>query len=308
MRTEMEKMHRDLEKYLDARGGDNLSDEQFSNALDNFVKQYNESLRKKPTLTTATAKTADDFLELAEMADSDKNRIKYLKKAIALEPDNIDAQIDYLSATVTDTDIFLDRLGALKKKAEEGSMAEFLENDMGDFYGIVETRPYMRLCFTLLQVYAMGGFWRLAVEEAKWILKLNKDDNLGARYYLIFLDSMLGDEKGAKQLARKYKYDMQSTRFLLAFSMLYYYLRDLDKAFEYAGQLKACNKDIGKFTDIMVEGNKNLSELLDPSIPEDAYQPDTGSDLYALWSDMPLLFVTRQPYFYWLQNSLKQMH
>lgn len=308
MRTEMEKINEELAKYLKEKDADNLTDEEFGNALDDFLQQYNEKIGKKPRLTKDTAKTADDFVELAEYANSDKERIKYLKKAIALEPDNIDAQLAYFSATVTDTDIFLDRLEALKKKAEEGAMAEFLENEMGDFYGIVETRPYMRLCYTRLQVYTMGGYYRPAIDEAKWILKINKDDNLGARYHLIFIYALMGDEKGAKQLARKFKYDMQSTRFLLAFSMLYYYLRDRDKAFEYAEQLKARNKDIVKFTDIMCDENGDLSELDDLSIPEDAYQPDTGSDLYTLYDDMPMLLATRHQYFRWLQTSLKRMH
>ena len=53
------------------------------------MTDYNNNLPEK--VTEKTAKTVDDFLELAEKATTKAQAEKYIKKALELDPDNMDA-------------------------------------------------------------------------------------------------------------------------------------------------------------------------------------------------------------------------
>lgn len=43
--------------------------------------------------------TADDYLDLAEQATSKKKHMEYLRKALELEPDNLDARLQMITCT-----------------------------------------------------------------------------------------------------------------------------------------------------------------------------------------------------------------
>ena len=61
--------------------------------LNKFLNEHMMQINSKPIekITEKSAKTSDDFLELAYEADSEAKAISYVKKAIALDEDNLDA-------------------------------------------------------------------------------------------------------------------------------------------------------------------------------------------------------------------------
>ena len=64
----------------------------------------------------AESETAYDYLELAQEARSKKQRMAYLNKAVEVEPDNVDAQLQLLLNTHEDKPAA--QLPALKKLLE----------------------------------------------------------------------------------------------------------------------------------------------------------------------------------------------
>ncbi len=62
---------------------------------------------------------------------------------------------------------------------------EFFEENVGHFWGIVETRPYMRARLGLAFTLWGTGERDAAIEQAQDMLRLNPGDNQGVRYPLM---------------------------------------------------------------------------------------------------------------------------
>ena len=98
--------------------------------------------------------------------------------------------------------------------------------DKGHFWGIIETRPYMRARFGLADVQWMLGYRDEAISYAQEMLRLNTDDNQGVRYVLVHW--LLLDERNAEleQLFADYKDDIGVD--LIYSRALYAYRREGD--------------------------------------------------------------------------------
>jgi len=85
------------------------------------------------------------------------------------------------------------------------------ERDVGHFWGIIETRPYMRACQGLAQVLWALGDLQGAAEQYQDMLRLNPNDNQGVRYEL--LECLLGmeDLKGVDVLFAQYDEDISAS-------------------------------------------------------------------------------------------------
>lgn len=66
---------------------------------DRFLSEYGSG---HPHRKDSVPETADDYLELAEQTSSKKKSLEYLRKALELEPENVDAQLQLISLTLED--------------------------------------------------------------------------------------------------------------------------------------------------------------------------------------------------------------
>jgi tetratricopeptide (TPR) repeat protein len=96
----------------------------------------------------------------------------------------------------------------------------FAEYD-GEFWGFLETRPYMRAREGLVRVLLSLGETREAIEHMRAMLKLNPNDNQGVRYTLLGALVEQDDIAGLKALFRTWSGDVSLwflyTRALMAF-------------------------------------------------------------------------------------------
>lgn len=88
----------------------------------------------------AAPETADDYLDLAEQASSKKKRLEYLRKALELEPEHVDAQLEMIVHTMEKTPE--EQLPALQKlmaaAAEPLEQEGCFKRDMGEFWAVLE--------------------------------------------------------------------------------------------------------------------------------------------------------------------------
>ena len=89
MSRESEKALKAMHQFLDENGAEDMTMDEVNGLLQKFTEDYNSNLPGR--ITEKTAKTADDYLELAEEAPTKAKAEKYIKKALELEPDNMDA-------------------------------------------------------------------------------------------------------------------------------------------------------------------------------------------------------------------------
>ena len=79
MSRESEKALKAMHQFLDENGAEDMTMDDVNGLLQKFTEDYNSNLPGR--ITEKTAKTADDYLELAEEAPTKSKAEKYIKKA-----------------------------------------------------------------------------------------------------------------------------------------------------------------------------------------------------------------------------------
>lgn len=153
------------------------------------IDQLNEFMK------TMQGKSLDDFSE----STTDKGRSqdlvlqaqdetpakgkKLIEQALELDPNNADAY-SYLASVENDVD---KALALYRQAVEAGERAlgeEFMEENKGHFWGLIETRPYMRAKAGVAGCLYAKNRINAAVEVYREMIELNPNDNQGVRYLL----------------------------------------------------------------------------------------------------------------------------
>ena len=295
MSKETEKALKAVHNFLEENGAENMSMEEANNLLQQFMAEYNGKLPER--VTEKTAETADDFLELADQTD-DINKAKYyVNKAMELEPDNLDAINASLDFIEDQTWEYYQKLSeavktGTRRMEKEGLMAQ---ENIGHFWGILETRPYMRLLARYVDFLIKAGMMNRATAECEEMLRLSENDNLGMRYRLMHLYTFLEKEEAALKLHERYD-SHEETQMLLPLSILYFKMGEMEKAEEYLLRLKDANKDTKKFFRA-VQKNK-LDQYVD-EMDGFGYRPFTIQELIIEMMENGFLFKTIPLYMEW---------
>ncbi|WP_413407462.1 SEC-C metal-binding domain-containing protein [Paenibacillus amylolyticus] len=146
---------------------------------------------------------AQALLSKAREASSSKRRVHLAETALEMYPDSSDAYLILAEESDNENDArsYL-KEGIAAGKRELGEL--FFEENKGDFWGLHETRPYIRICKSYAESCWFGGDTKEAAQILEHMLELNTEDNTGARYLLaaVYLYSNQLDQ--AEQLLEKY--------------------------------------------------------------------------------------------------------
>ena len=150
--------------------------------LEEFLqKMQGTSMDDLPKSNTKKGRSQDLVLEAYEQS-APKGK-KLVKQALELDPDNADAY-NYLASIETDVD---KALAFYKKAIEVGERSlglEFMKHNKGHFWGLIETRPYMRAKAGLSECLFAKNRINAAIDIYREMLELNPNDNQGVRYLL----------------------------------------------------------------------------------------------------------------------------
>jgi tetratricopeptide (TPR) repeat protein len=83
----------------------------------------------------------------------------------------------------------------------------FFDEHRGHFWGMIETRPYLRARRGLADCLWALGRKRESITHCEALLELNPDDNQGIRHGLLSRYLALGNDMGAARLFRDYPHD-----------------------------------------------------------------------------------------------------
>jgi len=148
-------------------------------------------------------------------------RAAQARKALELWPDCADAWV-ILAQDMADTLLEAHEFYAEGVSAGERALGKAVfEDGVGHFWGILETRPYMRARLGLAQVLRHMGEIDEAAGHLRDMLRLNPGDNQGNRYVLLHLLLEAGRDAEAAQLLAEYPDDAMAewkfARALVAF-------------------------------------------------------------------------------------------
>lgn len=271
-----------------------------------FMKQYEDIQTSHPPveLTPQNAQNVYDWLELAENARTKKEERQYLENARKLEPKNLDVlvRLTLLDNRKKSFQILKELEDLLVLGKQDLKDRNLYKESMGNFYQVLETRPYMRALSMYIGALKDNFMIQKAISVAKEMLKLNKMDNLGARYDLMALYVYNEDEFNARKLMRQFPDEKDSGWFQLPMALLYYRLEKWEEAQKLVEALKKEYKvtTLREFVTDKVSSSDGCTDE-----EPDYYQPYTRSELESIFSSNLFLWLTSVNFFEWVKEILK---
>lgn len=150
---------------------------------------------------------AQDIMYDAWDASDRKRRIALARKALDLSPLCADAYVLLAQETAKNLDQAIDLYRQGVEAGEKALGKAAFRDDVGHFWGLLETRPYMRARRGLAQTLWDKGLRDEAVTHYRDMLCLNPNDNQGIRYLLLDCFLILGRNDDATKLIKRYKED-----------------------------------------------------------------------------------------------------
>lgn len=164
---------------------------------------------------------------LREAYDSGMKKGKQLaEKALELDPNSADVY-NYLADIEPDFEKILKLYQQGVKAGEKKLGKQSFKEDKGHFWGLLETRPYMRSKAGLAECLAISGQHQEAAAIYWEMLDLNPNDNQGIRYNLSSLLLKIEDFKGYEKLS---KLNPEESGAYWNYNKVLYYLKKGNKA------------------------------------------------------------------------------
>jgi tetratricopeptide (TPR) repeat protein len=184
-------------------------------------------------------------------------------RSVRIDPACLDARLLLADFAGGPADEYIEELRRIVALGEQDLGARFFEENRGRFWGVMETRPYMRARAKLAEELHKARRTSEAMAEYEALLSLNPNDNQGLRYPL--LGCYLEEEwlEGARRLFRDYEAE-GSAMFEWGRVLERYLADDLAGAVEALTQARRTNSHVEPF----LTGKKKL-----PKSRPDFYEP-----------------------------------
>ena len=201
-RMTIEKMMRQFGKKLQMLANEHGS-------LDGFEgNELAAILNGMPMLEAdSPAEQAQEIMFQAFESRSSKKRIELAKKALAINPDCVDALILLAEETGKTRRSLIEQYRKAVAAGERSLGAKFIKKNTGHFWMIHETRPYMRALEGLAANLRGDGELLESLDTYKKMLILNPGDNQGVRYQALYLLIEVDQDDSAEELYESYSDD-----------------------------------------------------------------------------------------------------
>ena len=306
MKDETEKIFYDFQKFLEQQEAEPQNEKELEEYVEQFMEAFNKNAETDAGKSRRKPQTSEDYMDLAMEADNAEDALIYAKRALMKDKDNLDAEVMVAELSAKSGDERQKSYRKLIKKAEKKLEAQGLwdEESFGIYWGIWETRPYMRLRYNYIEFLIGQGKRRKAIAECEDMLRLCKNDNIGIRYKLMHLYAFYEDEVSAQKLYKKYE-GYRDTMMLLPFILLYYRLDDYVHAKKYLKLLCSANPETEKF--FLDMSDDEIEDSLEEMAEMGAYAFASVEEFLAAISENQYLYMTTSGFAEWIVQTLKKL-
>ena len=228
-----------------------------------------------------------------ELMGRDENQAaEFCRQALAIHPDCVDA-IHMLADIESrwERDFVIGVRKAIEAGRRELGEAYFLENK-GHFWGMMETRPFMRAMGALAEVLA-GNEYHLdeAIAIHEEMLGLNPNDNQGIRYGL--LGCYLAKKRYDNAQALLDEYPEGTTFFLWGAVLLKFATEGADEAYRALRKARKANPHVEKYF---------FPRKQKPKVRLECYSPGGQDEAIACAQLLHVAWKLHSPARKWLQQ------
>lgn len=219
-----------------------------------------------------------------------RRRVQLAKEALSIDPSCSDAYVilaEQAGTLEAETQHYLQAV----KAGEQSLGPEYFRENAGHFWGMVETRPYMRARFGLAHSLTEAGRVEEAITHYQELLRLNPGDNQGVRYVLLPLLLSASHDMEAATLLMEHA--EESANWAYARALL---------AFRLCGPSAAANRELRDALRI----NPHLPELLlsDEPIPTPSqYAPGSFEEACVAADELRPAFQATPDVISWLSSA-----
>ncbi len=240
---------------------DLLAGQTFESEEDMRVFLENEVMGKElpPPPNEGPEDVARD-LAIDAMDTPGRRGVALARQALKIDPDSSIAHLA-LALHTRDPKTAIERFRQAVAMAERALDPNRFIEDVGSFWLISETRPYMEAVKGLADALWLDGQRREAVEHYAELIRLNPNDNQGIRDRLAPALLAVGDDEAAEELLDRYADDITAA---------HQYNRAL-ASFRRKGKAKASKKRL----DEAIETNPDVPDLLLGRLDPPSVLPDT---------------------------------
>ena len=202
----MERTMRELHQALESQHFESGDD------LHAFVEQFNRRGGQPGAPgRMSPADEAQDIAYQAMEASDAQTAVKLAMQAVDLDPNCVDALIILAQAGSRSPDDLIENMRMAVDVGERALGDDYFEEHRGHFWGLLETRPYMRARQELADLLREAGRTDEAVEHYEQMLDLNPNDNQGLRDLLLACYLLGRNLAGAERLFQQFDGDASAT-------------------------------------------------------------------------------------------------
>jgi len=217
-----------------------------------------EALKRAPALSPQ--QQAQELAYRSMEAPTRRRALALAQQALAKDPDCVDALITLTAAQASSVEDLIDGLKRAVAAGERSLGAPYFAENKGHFWGILETRPYMRARQQLADLLLDTGHVSEAISHFGALLELNPNDNQGVRNVLLGCYLVRDDLEGAGHLLRAYEEDASAV-----FSWGRVLERIVSGDFKSAEQALQHARKHNRFVEPYLTGKKKLPRALPDS-------------------------------------------
>ncbi len=201
---------------ISPRIGRLLEDQDFESAdeanefLGRYLSEGGGSLEDAPVPTTPLEQAQELIYDAFDEQDPHR-RVEIAREALQVSGDCADAYVLLAEETAEEPEEAKKLYEEALKAGERALGEETFREEAGHFWGILETRPYMRARHGLALCLWVLGRREEAAEHYRRMLELNPNDNQGVREQLATVLVELGNDEELGELLERYRDDGGAT-------------------------------------------------------------------------------------------------
>lgn len=238
------------------------------------------------------------FFDAWEISDdAPEQATELLMCAIELDPTNVDAWLKFIQYLQVDRDEYIQLLRQLVSMGERNLGEITFTEDKGHFWGLIETRSYMRARQELARSLMKAGRLEESVVEHEAMLELNSNDNQGMRYGLLTLYLALNQPDKAEQLFQQFDEREFSTVYAWGDILTRFLKQDLPGALNALQNARRQNRHAQAY---FLENRKPPKNL------PDAYRPQSKEEAIFAWDIQKLAWQRHPEAQAWLREQCQK--